>query len=193
MPASCVCVAVESFPGFSVSVQVFPLQVPPAAAHDASQPVVTPPDDDAPPPLLLPPRFNPLDPPPETPLDVGFDDIGGYKLGVVNNTAYKNHKILQVYWAGAKYTMLSKLDLIASFYGLSQNSYATGANTGCSSNVSGSCSGHEIVASFSADYRFTKRFDVYAGAMYTSVYDGMASGFIQTNNINPTVGFRFRF
>ncbi len=130
---------------------------------------------------------------PESPLAVGFDDIGGYKLGAVNNTAYKNHKILQVYWAGVKYTMLSKLDLTASFYGLSQNSYATGANTGCSSNVSGSCSGHEIVASFSADYRFTKRFDVYAGAMYTSVYDGMASGFIQTNNINPTIGFRFRF
>ncbi len=48
--------------------------------------------------------------------------------------------------------------------------------------------------SFSADYRFTKRFDVYAGAMYTSVSDGLANGYIfNTSTIDPTVGFRFRF
>ena len=131
---------------------------------------------------------------PETPLAAGFDDIGGYKLAFVNNTAFPNNKILQVYWGGVKYTVLSKLDLTAAFYGYSQNSYAAGADAGCSSTISGACSGHEVAASFSADYRFTKRFDMYLGAMYTAVYDGLASGYdLQTTDIDPTVGFRFRF
>ena len=131
---------------------------------------------------------------PTTPLAAGFDDIGGYKLAFVNNTAFPNDKILQVFWAGAKYTMLSKLDLVASYYGYHQNSYGAGANAGCSTNKAGTCSGTELALSFSADYRFSKRFDIYAGAMYTSVSDGLASGYLfSTNNINPTVGFRFRF
>ncbi len=41
---------------------------------------------------------------PSSPLPAGFDDIGGYKLAFVNNAAFPNDKILQVYWAGVKYT-----------------------------------------------------------------------------------------
>lgn len=131
---------------------------------------------------------------PTSPLPVGFDDIGGYKLAVVNNTAFPNDKILQVFWAGGKYTVLSKLDLVAAYYGYHQNSYGIGANAGCSTTKAGTCSGTELAVSFSADYRFSKRFDIYAGAMYTSVSDGLASGFIfNTTTIDPTVGFRFRF
>jgi predicted porin len=131
---------------------------------------------------------------PQDPLAPGFDNIGGYKLAYVNNAAFPNNKILQVYWAGLKYTMVHKLDLTAAFYGYSQNSYAAGADAGCSSTLSGACSGREIALSVSGDYRFTKRFDVYAGAMYTAVYDGLANGYIfNTNDIDPTVGFRFRF
>jgi predicted porin len=131
---------------------------------------------------------------PEQPLAAGFDDIGGYKLAFVNNTAFPNNKILQVYWTGLKYTMASKLDLTAGLYGYSQNSYAAGADAGCSSTISGACSGHEYAISFSADYRFTKRFDIYAGAMYTGVYGGLANGYIySTTDLDPTVGFRFRF
>ena len=29
--------------------------------------------------------------------------IGGYKLAFVNNAAFPNNKVLQVYWAGVKY------------------------------------------------------------------------------------------
>lgn len=131
---------------------------------------------------------------PSTPLAAGFDDIGGYKLAFVNNTAFPNDKILQVYWVGAKYTVLSKLDLVAAYYGYHQNSYGVGANAGCDTNKAGTCSGTELALTFSADYRFSKRFDIYAGAMYTSVSDGLASGYLfNTTNINPTVGFRFRF
>ena len=41
---------------------------------------------------------------------------------------------------------------------------------------------------------FTKRFDGYAGAMYSAVYDGVANGYTQQrNNINPTIGVHFKF
>ncbi len=131
---------------------------------------------------------------PTTPLAAGFDDIGGYKLAFVNNAAFPNDKKLDVYWVGGKYTVLSKLDLTAAYYGYHQNSYGIGANAGCSTNKAGTCSGTENVYSFSADYRFTKRFDIYAGGMYSKVQGGLANGFIyNTNNFNPTVGFRFRF
>jgi len=131
---------------------------------------------------------------PEQGLAAGFDDIGGYKLAFVNNKAFPNNKILQVYWTGVKFTMASKLDLTAAVYGYTQNSYAAGADAGCSSTISGACSGHEVAVSFSGDYRFTKRFDIYAGIMYTGVYGGLASGFdFSTTDVDPTVGFRFRF
>ena len=131
---------------------------------------------------------------PSTPLAAGFDDIGGYKLAFVNNAAFPNDKILQVYWAGAKYTVLSRLDLTAAYYGYSQNSYGVGADAGCSTTKAGACSGTETALTFSADYRFTKRFDMYAGMMYTSVSNGLASGYIyNTASVDPTIGFRFRF
>ena len=48
-------------------------------------------------------------------------------------------------------------------------------------------------ASLDADYRFNVHFDVYLGAMYSKVSDGLASGYLYTNNINPTVGLRYKF
>jgi predicted porin len=131
---------------------------------------------------------------PTDPLAAGFDDIGGYKLAVVNNAAFPNDKILQVFWAGAKYTVLSKLDLTVGYYGYKQNAYGAGDVAGCHGTQSGTCSGDELALSFSADYRFTKRFDIYAGIMYTDVMGGLANGYeFNTETTDPTVGFRFRF
>ena len=131
---------------------------------------------------------------PKTPLEAGSDDIGGYKLAFVNNAAFPNNKTLQVFWAGAKYTINSNFDLTAAYYGYKQNSYADGANTGCSTNKAGSCSGTENAFSFVADYRWTKRFDTYAGIMWTQVKDGLANGFdFATSTVDPTIGVRWRF
>ena len=132
---------------------------------------------------------------PSTPVAAGFETIGGYQLAFVNNAAFPRDKVLDVYWAGGKYTLVSKLDLTIAYYGIRQNAYGVGANAGCNSAAkSGTCSGNENVYSFSADYRFTKRFDIYAGGMYSKVQGGLANGFIyNTNNFNPTIGFRFRF
>jgi predicted porin len=76
---------------------------------------------------------------------------------------------------------------------LDQNSFATGANTGCRSTVSSQCAGTENAFSFAVDWKFAKKFDAYAGFMYSQVDDGLASGFLANNSINPTAGLRFRF
>ena len=131
---------------------------------------------------------------PSIPLNVGFDDIGGYKLGAVNNTAYqKADKILKVYWAGARYAFNDHFNVAVAYYGEKQDSYATGALVGCSTAVSGSCSGNLDVASFSLDYKFTKRFDAYFGAMWSGVSKGLSNGYLNTSNIDPTIGARFSF
>jgi predicted porin len=131
---------------------------------------------------------------PSIPLIAGFDDIGGYTLGAVSNTAYTAaDKILQIYWAGARYSPTSQLTVALAYYGEKQNAYATGVDANCSSVISGSCSGNFNALSVSVDYHFTKRFDTYAGAMWSSVSHGLANGYINTNLIDPTIGMRFSF
>jgi predicted porin len=131
---------------------------------------------------------------PSTPLTAGFDDIGGYKLAFVNNTAFPHDKIQQVFWAGVKYKVIPDVELTAAYYGYKQNAYGTGAVAGCSSAIDATCSGSLDAISFDADWRLSKRFDAYAGVMYTGVHDGMANGYaFHTTDMNPTVGIRFSF
>jgi predicted porin len=131
---------------------------------------------------------------PSAPLAAGFDDIGGYKLAFVNNTAFPHDKIQQVFWAGVKYKVVPDVELTAAYYGYKQNAYGTGAVAGCSSTIDATCSGSLDAISFDADWRLSKRFDAYAGVMYTGVHDGMANGYaFHTNDMNPTVGIRFTF
>lgn len=130
---------------------------------------------------------------PATPISAGFNDIGGYVLAYVNNTAYNTAKILQVYWGGVRYAVIPKLDLTAAYYGVHQSAYGSGTQAGCSTNAHSTCSGNLEAFSFDADYRFNVHFDVYAGAMYSGVHDGLASNYINTTNINPTIGIRYKF
>ncbi len=132
---------------------------------------------------------------PSVALPGGYNTEGGYVLAFTNNTAYaKSSKTLQVYWTGVKYTFWENFDVTAAYYGYKQNAYATGKEAGCSSaTVSGACSGNLNAVSLVADYRFTKRFDVFGGAMWSQVTGGLANGYLQTNNTNPTIGVRFSF
>jgi predicted porin len=130
---------------------------------------------------------------PTTPLSAGFTDIGGYILAFVNNNAYRNAKTVQVYWTGVRYAIIPKLELTVAYYGVHQDAYGTGTQAGCSTSAHSVCSGTLEAFSFDADYRFNVHFDAYVGAMYSGVHDGMASGYIYTTNINPTVGVRFKF
>jgi predicted porin len=131
---------------------------------------------------------------PSIPLTVGFDDLNGYVLGAVNNTAYaKADKILQVYWLGARYAVTPELTAAVAYYGERQNPYATGALLNCDSTESGACTGNFSAVSFSLVYHLTKRFDAYGGAMWSNVSHGLANGYLETNNIDPTLGLRFSF
>ncbi len=51
------------------------------------------------------------------------------------------------------------LDLLGAYYAYKQNSFATGANAGCSGTQSSGRSGTESAVSLVLDYRFAKRFD----------------------------------
>ncbi len=130
---------------------------------------------------------------PANPLSAGFNDIGDYVLAFVNNDAYSNSKTVQVYWAGVRYSIMPNLDLTAAYYGYQQDAYGTGKQAGCSTSAHSVCSGSFEAFSFDADYRFDKHFDAYLGAMYSGVHDGVASGYIYTTNINPTIGVRYKF
>jgi predicted porin len=130
---------------------------------------------------------------PRTPLSAGFDDIGDYVLAFVTNNAFNKSKTVQVYWTGVRYTVIPHLDLTAAYYGYRQNAYGTGTQAGCATTAHSTCSGSFEAFSFDADYRFNKHFDAYLGAMYSGVHDGVASGYLSTTNINPTVGVRYKF
>jgi predicted porin len=130
---------------------------------------------------------------PNNPLPAGTLTIGGYILAVTNNAAYDNQKTLDVYWAGLKFGITPDLDVMAAYYGYDQNSFATGADAGCSTNISSGCSGTEDVLSLVFDYRLSKRFDVYAGTMYSGVKDGLSNGYVNNTNIATTAGLRFKF
>jgi predicted porin len=127
---------------------------------------------------------------PSVPLPVGSTIIGGYTLGTVSNTAFPNAKDLQVFWAGAKYAVRSDIDLIAAYYHEQQNSFGP---ISCSNASLATCSGQLDAVSFLVDYKFAKRFDAYAGAMYSQASNGLASGFLNRSTIDPTVGMRFQF
>ena len=135
---------------------------------------------------------------PNSALAAGFN-VAAYTIAFVNvqsgaKSTYLNDKTLQVFWAGVRYTVLPELDLTGAYYGYKQNAFGTGANAGCSTTQSGTCSGTENVISFDADYRFTKRFDAFAGTMYSGVRDGLASGFpYHTTDLTTTIGVRYKF
>lgn len=131
---------------------------------------------------------------PTHPVAAGSSGLGGYTLAYVNNTAYGEDKELNVYWGGVRWSIVPKWDVVAAFYGYHQNAYGTTAATaGCSTIAASTCSGNFRAYSLATYYRFTKRFDAYAGGMYSSVSDGLANGYTKTTNMNPTIGLRFSF
>jgi len=156
----------------------------------------------------------------------GQETIGGYTLVVVTNGigTVGTTKQLDISWIGAKYSPTPKVDLLAAFYQYDQNSFATGSGTtaskttgvkyytgaGCSTEYSSKCSGKEYFVSLVGVYHATKRFDVYAGALWSAVQGGLANGYTPetsatsaqvagtgyanaTSTIDPTIGFRYKF
>ena len=143
---------------------------------------------------------------PNNPLAAGAFIEGGYTVFAPTNTNFTTDKILQVFWAGARYSVRPDLDLAAAYYHENQNSFVNASNpTGtCTTAAASSCSGSLDAVSFVADWRFAKHFDAYAGIMWSQVQNGLANGFAQTNGLpggtgnkasayDPGVGLRYQF
>jgi predicted porin len=123
-------------------------------------------------------------------IPVGTQDIGGYDLSIVNNAAFNIQKILQISWAGLRYTPIPQLDVSLAYYQYNQKSFLA---NGCRNLSSASCAGELHDASWVADYHWTKRVDTYAGVNYSLVQNGLGSGFLFTSDWTPMVGVRFNF
>jgi predicted porin len=149
---------------------------------------------------------------PDNPLVPGAFVTGGYILGAggaINNTNFTNEKVLQTGWIGVKYSITSSLDLSGAYYHEWQNSFATGANGGCTDARASQCSGSLDAVSLVLDWRFARRVDMYAGVMWSQAQNGLASGFLQANGTNagttlvggpnkassydPGIGLRYQF
>jgi predicted porin len=138
-----------------------------------------------------------------------FKDIAGDFLcegcGAINNTDIINtafgrnglgNKIFQVMWIGVRYAVTDKLDVIAAYYHHTQNSYYGTPTAGplpCSGSEHSQCAGTFNAISGVIDWQFAPKWGLYAGMMFSKVNSGLANGYLQRNNIDPTVGLRFRF
>jgi predicted porin len=118
----------------------------------------------------------------------------------INNTAFGvnglGNKIFHVMWTGVKYAVTDNLDVIAAYYHYVQNSFFGTASAGpapCSGSEHAQCAGTFDAISAVIDWKFAPKWDLYAGVMFSQVNSGLANGFLQRNNIDPTVGVRFRF
>ena len=133
----------------------------------------------------------------------GFIDIGGDFVCAacaaingtnINNTAFDaGNKLFHVFWTGVKYAVTDNLDVIGAYYHYDQPAF--GAPVNCAANAAAfpNCHGMFDAVSFVADWQFAKKFDAYAGLMFSQVNGGLANGFLHRNTIAPTVGLRFRF
>jgi predicted porin len=120
----------------------------------------------------------------------GTEDIGGYILGIVNNSAFNIQKILQISWAGVRWTATPNFELTGAGYMNNQKSFAA---NGCRNASAGSCAGEQLDLSLVADYHFTKRFDSYAGVNWSRVTNGLSNGFLFNSSYAPMVGVRYNF
>jgi predicted porin len=144
--------------------------------------------------------------PPSTPFaaGTGFSDIAGSFVCAgcaainntnINNTAFSaGDKQFHVFWTGVKYTVVADLDLIAAYYHYDQPAFGAPVNCAAAGAATpATCHGTFDAVSFAVDWQFAKKFDTYAGIMFSQVNGGLANGYLNRNTIDPTVGLRFRF
>jgi predicted porin len=140
---------------------------------------------------------------------VAFTNIGGnfvcqdcqaYNNTNINNTAFGvnglGNKVLQIMWVGGRYAVTDELTVMAGYYHYIQNSYfgtAAAGPTPCFDSSHSQCGGTFDAVSAAVDWRFAPKWDLYFGLMFSQQNDGLAFGFLQRSNIDPTVGVRFRF
>ena len=116
--------------------------------------------------------------------------------GFVTTNNYTVPRDLNTIWTGVRYSVTKTVELASGVYWETQNDYlappavCTGSGSATSSTK---CSGGRYSYSFLAEYKPVPRITVYGGVMVSNVYGGVASGYLHTQNVAPTVGTRFLF
>ena len=144
--------------------------------------------------------------PPSNPYAVGtgFTDIAGDFVCAgcaainntnINNTAFNaGNKQFHVFWTGVKYAVTNNLDMIGAYYHYDQPAFGALANcTLAGAATPANCHGTFDAVSFVVDWQFAKKFDAFAGFMFSQVNGGLENGYLNRSTIDPTVGLRFRF
>jgi predicted porin len=138
---------------------------------------------------------------PAQPLGVGATDMGGYIMSGVEDDNLDSEKLVQIWWAGVKYSFNSKTDITGSWYQQRQNDFRLPPTCSPSAGFRSSCAGTLNETSLYADHHFTKRFDGYVGVAYSFVSGGLAIAiphgpgvpYNYPSNVAPTIGVRFAF
>jgi len=138
---------------------------------------------------------------PKNPLGVGASDQGGYNLSGVEDNNLDSERLLNIWWAGVKYTYRSKTDFTFSWYQQRQNDFRRPPTCSPTAGFRASCAGTLNEGSFYVDHHFTKRFDGFAGVAGSDVSGGVAIAiphgpgvpYKYDSNIAPVVGGRFTF
>ncbi|SHN78286.1 hypothetical protein [Bradyrhizobium erythrophlei] len=102
-------------------------------------------------------------------------------------------KKFQTMWVGAKYAVTRKSGCDRRLYSEFFLRHPRGGLAPCVGTEHPQCAGTFDAISAAVDWRFAPKWDVYSGIMFTQVNGGLPYGFLQRNNVAPTVGLRFRF
>jgi predicted porin len=138
---------------------------------------------------------------PSNPLGVGASDQGGYVLSSVEDNNLDSEKLVNIWWAGAKYAVDPKTDVTFAWYQQRQNDFRIPPECSASAGFRASCAGSLNETSLYADHHLTKRFDVFGGLAYSYVTGGLAIAiphgpgvrYNHNSNFAPTIGVRFAF
>ena len=126
-----------------------------------------------------------------------FTNVAGICTGApcfndtaINNTAYNaGDRILNVAWAGVRYTVVKDVDVMGAWYHITQPTFGVG----CTSATAATCHGTEDAFSGVIDWQFKPKWDTYVGAWFSEVNGGLASGFAVRSMVAYTAGVRLRF
>jgi predicted porin len=111
----------------------------------------------------------------------------------INSTAFNaGDRALHIFWGGFNYAVTPDIEVMAGYYHYDQPAFAAPVNCAVGAKPA-NCHGTFDAASFAIDWKFAKKFDVYAGFMFSQVSGGLANGYLNRNTIDPTIGIRFRF
>jgi len=118
---------------------------------------------------------------------LGVTSINGFTIGNASAADFKgSDRKTDLMFIGGDYNFTPEFNLAAGFYNVSAKSSAA------ANGVAGQVSGKSYHYSVLADYRFTKRTDVYAGAMF-SQFKGDANVNNNSSNRILAVGMRTKF